>query len=264
MMMLSPHMEILASIETGSRVTQLIAVHGCVHHLTNQDKIDRQWLDELRLLTTLWAAVQPVSNAAFSCISFADLLLSGGKGVERKRDGSPGNEGVPYVARQVLRYISDSGCRSRIRERIADHIGSSRSVVVAHSLGSVAAYEALCSMSTHNVHTLITLGSPLGLRRMFFNNLQSPMTAGRHSWPFPLAQWINISHPRDVVSYVSRLRPLFGNGHQVKDVVLHDGPRPHSLRSYLSASETRSAVAEALYAVAQSAVGVHQEVPGRR
>jgi hypothetical protein len=95
------------------------------------------------------------------------------------------------------------------------------------------------------VHTLVTIGAPIGVRPLFFDQLRSPMVNGCRSWPAPLVRWVNIAHPRDRVTAVRHLRPLFGNGAQVEDIILHpvaDGPHPHSLWSYLAAYETRSAI----------------------
>ena len=44
-------------------------------------------------------------------------------------------------------------------------------VIVAHSLGSVVAYEALCAHPEWPVRNLVTLGSPLGIRNLIFDQL---------------------------------------------------------------------------------------------
>lgn len=227
-------------------MARLIAVHGCADRRMLPDQLNGLWFGEL--CRSLSAFGRSVSSNDFACVSFADLLVAA-SGLARGERVSPGNAELLNAALQVCRYISDSSCRRKVRERVADRIGQARAVVIAHSLGSVAAYEALCIMPAHNVHTLITLGSPIGIRQMFFNNLQSRIVAGRRSWPSPLVRWVNISHSRDPVPFVKHLSPLFGNGCQIEDIILPARSCRHSFRSYLSAPVTRRVVAEALYGV---------------
>jgi hypothetical protein len=224
---------------------RLIAVPGCAYSRVQQEELSNFWHTGLLRATSLTSA-SPVCDIDFACVSFADLLVPPRVADQGKYLGL-GNNGLLYVARQVCNYISDSACRRAIQDRVTGRIGAVSTVIVAHSLGSVAAYEALSAMPAHNVYTLITLGSPLGLRHMFFNRLRTPTVAGRHSWPAPLAQWVNISFSRDPVAFVNRLSPLFGNGRQITDIILRGRSNSHSLQSYLAAPETCSVVASALH-----------------
>lgn len=227
-------------------MARIIAVHGCTDREAFSGQLDSLWLGEL--CHALAAYGKSISSSDFTCVSFADLLGTSARLLQRHRT-APGNTGLLRGAAQVCRYISDSSCRKKMRERVADRINQGPSVVIAHSLGSVAAYEALCIMPEHNVHTLITLGSPLGIRQMFFNKLQSRIDAGRHSWPVPLARWVNISYSRDIVPFVKQLSPLFGTGCQIEDIILPVRSFRHTFRAYLSAPVTRRVVADALYGV---------------
>ena len=47
--------------------------------------------------------------------------------------------------KQVHRYFTDTALRTRIRHAVADKLWDDTRVVVAHSLGTVVAYEVLCS-----------------------------------------------------------------------------------------------------------------------
>ncbi|MFD8967973.1 hypothetical protein ACFV0C_23770 [Streptomyces sp. NPDC059568] len=58
-------------------------------------------------------------------------------------------------------------------------------VIVAHSLGSVIAYEALCAHPDWPDLTLVTLGSPLAVRGVVFDRLAPPPPAGRPAGPCP-------------------------------------------------------------------------------
>jgi pimeloyl-ACP methyl ester carboxylesterase len=116
-----------------------------------------------------------------------------------------------FDLKQVRRYLTDSALREAARDRVRALIGPDTTVVVAHSLGTVVAYEALCSLPGHPVRELVTLGSPLGIRNLIFDGLLPPPTAGLASWPdTPATRWTNIADARDVVALVEDLRPRFG------------------------------------------------------
>ena len=73
--------------------------------------------------------------------------------------------------KQVSTYFTDLGTRRNVQQRVLDAITPETTVVVAHSLGSVVAYESLCAAGNTSVTTLVTLGSPLGLRNLVFDRL---------------------------------------------------------------------------------------------
>jgi WD40 repeat protein len=105
-------------------------------------------------------------------------------------DGPSGDESVPLMQRatsrlmnskffagmterslfgdlaELRRFLHEPDLRQAARERVAQAIGPDTRVVIAHSLGSVVAYEALCAHPELNVRMFITLGSPLGVRNL--------------------------------------------------------------------------------------------------
>lgn len=144
-----------------------------------------------------------------------------------------------FDLKQVRRYLTDPSLRAEARGRVEAAIGPDTRVVVAHSLGSVVAYEALCARAgDHQVRALVTLGSPLGMR-MVFDRLR-PEPGG---WP-GVPRWTNIADEGDVVAAVKDLSLLFGTG--VAGKVVHNGSHAHDATSYLTAKETGRAVAEGL------------------
>ncbi|MFC4906656.1 alpha/beta fold hydrolase [Actinomadura gamaensis] len=145
----------------------------------------------------------------------------------------------PSLTRQIASYVLDRDVRDRVRDRVLHALGPDTRVVVGHSLGSVAAYEALCALQ-HQVSVFITLGSPLGFRRAIFDRLTS------HDWPGELGRWVNVADRKDPVAMRRRLRPLFGDGTQVEDLVVNNGPQPHAMRSYLKADAVRSVISQAM------------------
>jgi hypothetical protein len=149
--------------------------------------------------------------------------------------------GLVFDLKQVRRYLTDEELRAAARGRVTEAIGPDTRVVVAHSLGSVVAYEALCALPGHQVRALVTLGSPLGMR-MVFDRLRPEPGA----WPGDAAtlRWTNVVDDGDVVAAVKDLSLFFGAG--VGGTVVHNGSHAHDATLYLTAKETGEAVAEAL------------------
>ncbi|MFF7166463.1 hypothetical protein ACFZBP_34675 [Streptomyces sp. NPDC008086] len=151
--------------------------------------------------------------------------------------------GLVFDLKQVRRYLTDDGLRAAARRRVEEAIGPDTRVVVAHSLGSVVAYEALCALPGHRVRALVTLGSPLGMR-MVYDRLR-PEPGG---WPGTTA-WTNVVDEGDVVAAVKDLSLFFGTGvtgEGVTGKVVHNGSHAHDATLYLTARETGQAVAEGL------------------
>ncbi|MDT0331444.1 hypothetical protein [Nocardiopsis lambiniae] len=150
-----------------------------------------------------------------------------------------------FDLKQVSRYLSDTDLRQSARKRILERITPDTQVVIAHSLGSVVAYEALCSIPDHSVRALVTLGSPLGLRLIFDRLDPAPNPQG--AWPsgaWPGFAWTNVADPGDVVAVVADLKPQFGS--QVSSVQVHNGPHAHKVVNYLTDAATGNAIANNL------------------
>jgi hypothetical protein len=147
-------------------------------------------------------------------------------------------------ARQVRRYLTEAQTRQAVRQRISASVTPDTRVIVAHSLGSIVAYEALCANPQWSGISFVTLGSPLGIRNLVFDRLEPRPADGKGHWPQSVTRWTNIADRGDVVSLVKELVPLFGD--RVTDVLIHNGAKAHDVRPYLTAKETGHAVAEGL------------------
>ncbi|MFB6838957.1 hypothetical protein [Streptomyces sp. NPDC056361] len=148
--------------------------------------------------------------------------------------------------KQVRRYFTEPDLRAAIRARAAELITPETRVVVGHSLGSVVAYEVLCALPPERPPlTLVTLGSPLGLAGLVFDRLEpAPKPGGTGVWPTVVDQWTNLADNGDAVALVRELAPRFGPG--VVDVAVDNGAQMHSMRAYLTAVETGTAIAAGL------------------
>ncbi|MEU7607189.1 hypothetical protein [Streptomyces sp. NPDC041003] len=148
-----------------------------------------------------------------------------------------------FDLKQVASYLEDAAVRGEAAERVWKAIGEDTQVVVAHSLGSVVAYEALSAMRGHRIRALVTLGSPLGIRNLIFERLRPEPGA----WPGGEdLVWTNVVDSGDIVALVKDLRPAFGDRLCVVEVA--NGAHAHSAASYLTDGLTGAAVAGGLVA----------------
>ncbi|WP_406353695.1 GPI inositol-deacylase [Streptomyces sp. NBC_01635] len=150
-----------------------------------------------------------------------------------------------FDLKQVVRYLAEPELRAAARDRVRQMIGADTRVVVAHSLGSLVAYEALCSIPEHDVRSLVTLGSPLGIPNLIFDRVDPAPRRGVGRWPGnpSSTSWTNVADARDVVALVKDLRPCFG-----LDVACHlvsNGSHVHDVTHYLTKKETGAAIAVA-------------------
>ncbi|MER7051262.1 hypothetical protein [Streptomyces sp. NPDC000351] len=151
-----------------------------------------------------------------------------------------------FDLKQVVRYFAEPDVRAAARDRVRAMVGEDTRVVVAHSLGSLVAYEALCSMPEHKVTSFVTLGSPLGIPNLIFDRVDPAPERGVGRWPGKPSStaWTNVADARDVVALVKDLRPRFG-----PDVTCHlvpNGSHVHDSTHYLTKKETGVAIAAAL------------------
>jgi len=147
-------------------------------------------------------------------------------------------------ARQVRRYFTDPDVRGAVQERFLAALTERTEVVVAHSLGSVVAYEVLCAHPESADVVLVTLGSPLAVHGLVLDRLVPAPRDGRARWPAPVKHWTNIADRGDVVALTKELAPVFGD--RVIDLLVHNGAKAHDVRPYLTARETGRAIASAL------------------
>lgn len=157
--------------------------------------------------------------------------------------------------KQVRAYLTDQQVREQARARVMVQIGEDTRVVVAHSLGSVVAYEALCALPGHRVRALVTIGSPLGIPHLVVHRLQptpvpAPDSKGkgkavRGAWPGgEQLEWTNLADAGDVVALVKDLRPAFGE--RVRSATVSNGAHAHDATAYLTDALCGRAIADGL------------------
>ena len=100
---------------------------------------------------------------------------------------------------EVLRYFADTRARTAAIEGLADAIGRVKpQILIAHSLGSVVAYEALWAHFDCLVDVFLTLGSPLAMPDVVYDRLAEH--AGPRGSPPGVRRWINIADYGDIIA----------------------------------------------------------------
>lgn len=149
-----------------------------------------------------------------------------------------------YDLKQVRRYLHEPDVRREAQASVARAIKPDTRVVIGHSLGSVIAYEALCAHPEWPVSVFVTIGSPLGIRNLIFEELDPTPQCGTGVWPAGIKQWMNIADSGDVVALVKELGSCFGP--QVSDHLVDNGASAHDATRYLTTRELGDAVAVGL------------------
>jgi hypothetical protein len=150
---------------------------------------------------------------------------------------------------------AEDGAFFQMQARFESVLDRDTRVVIAHSLGSVVAYEGLCR-NPHNVDTLITIGSPIATPHLILEPMKERLgrllnhpTELPPPWP-GVRQWLNFYAPADVWCVpVKSLAPIFGE--PVRDIEVvhgnpHDFERTHKLTTYLKHEEIGHEIARVL------------------
>jgi hypothetical protein len=146
--------------------------------------------------------------------------------------------------KQVRRFLDEPEVRRAACASIERAITSDTTVIIAHSLGSVVAYEALCANPSWPVRTFVTMGSPLGISNLIFEKLQPCPKGCEGIWPQGIVRWFNIADKGDVVALVKQLGMRFGP--HVVDRLIDNGAKAHDATRYLTSKEFGDAVASGL------------------
>jgi hypothetical protein len=132
---------------------------------------------------------------------------------------------------QVTKYLTDDAIRRTVQERISRLVTANTRVIIGHSLGSIAAYEAAHCLR-QPLPLLLTLGSPLGLRSIVYDRLQPPA-----NFPVQVRRWVNIADKNDLIAAEPLLEPQFSNnipeGANFVSGWVDNEDDPHSAEHYL-------------------------------
>jgi hypothetical protein len=149
---------------------------------------------------------------------------------------------ISSFCREVHCYLASPSRRRACQDVVLDLISEIHpNVLIAHSLGSVVAYEALHRLNSNfHIPLLVTVGSPLGLSGAVFEFLEPKPVDDVGLRPAAVGSWINISDPGDVVALPARLGDKFAvDIHEEAHIGLFNF---HSMNGYLSCGLVSAAI----------------------
>lgn len=157
---------------------------------------------------------------------------------------------VAVFLREVRTYFRRRAAREAARAEVATAIRRTGArIVLAHSLGSVVVHEALAADPDLEIDLLITMGSPLGIRRLVRDRLE-PAGCQRDRLP-NVARWVNVADPGDLCAIPRWLGKTFvGVDEDIEtpvhafkfhdaDLYLRTGPVTARLRERLAHQDRR-------------------------
>lgn len=230
-------------------------IHGAYNELWGPHELAARWIPALQ--DGLWHAGRTIDPAEVSVCFYGDLFRrdpehgdsqtwDGTKaGVEDALTEALGEDALSALTtiagrqtyeRTVDMFTSlatDPSLAQRVRQRLLDQLHDT-DVLVAHSLGTVIAHEALVAHPELSVGTLVTLGSPLG----------TPPFMTQGEWPGSTSRWVNVVALTDPVTRPGRIPERFGS--KVEERLVDNGHRAHHPEPYLNSRAVGEVVAEAL------------------
>ncbi len=253
-------------------------VHGAFHEMWGPFRLGVRWAPSM--MDGLWAAGVDVAGFQLPqvegtlCVAFwGDLVRPAPRPAEDVLAGvgddaahgitelasqfeSDGPKALDGVAKQMAvetnrrsmellaRYFTDPEVKARIHGRLDHHLGPDTKVVVAHSMGTVLAYQVLAARDDLELD-LITLGSPLGTPGLVLDQLEPKPVDGKGVWPAAVRRWTNVAAEGDLATMAApQLAPVFGDA--LEDAYVFNGRHPHDIEPYLNSAATGAALARAL------------------
>ncbi|MEE1805556.1 MULTISPECIES: hypothetical protein [Streptomyces] len=176
----------------------------------------------VRLVVAMLGRLGPIARSGFAALSSTGVFHLG----------------------QVAAYLDDESVREGAIESVLSRVTGDTKAVIAHSLGTVVAYEALHRLD-RPLPLLVTFGSPLGLRSVIRERLRpQPLRT-----PDQLKRWVNIADRDDYIVSTLRLRTLFPETDDVLErthMVKNANGNPHAALEYLKHWETVAPLAQVL------------------
>lgn len=133
------------------------------------------------------------------------------------------------------------GFKARMRRVVRDALAGIEGpvIIVAHSLGSIIAYDVLreAGASSPDVPLFVTVGSPLAVTEVQ-DLVERPLEV-----PSGVGAWRNVSDARDLVAMDHTIRPEYAPAVRCTDfLVTNDSGTHHGIRQYLRTVPVRQPI----------------------
>ncbi len=143
---------------------------------------------------------------------------------------------------QANAYLANETIRREAQARVVAAITPETQVVLAHSLGTVVAYETLRSHPELPVTDFVTIGCPLG-RPLVHDAMDRAPDGTLACWPGSVRTWTNIADADDPAAAMSLVGRFDGT---VTEFAVDNGHRVHDPEPYLNNRWTGAAIAQGL------------------
>ena len=245
-------------------MARIVQVHGAYNELWGPHELKARWLPALR--DGLWHHGVEITDDDVAVCFYGDLFRrqpgsEADERIEQSRAGIAdslsqlaGGDAIKALGQaasdaafdrtvdMVTIMATTPDLRDQMRARAEPLVTGETRVIVAHSLGTLLSYMALCRHPQWPVQTLVTLGSPLA-SPMIFEHLDPLPVDGKGQWPGSIDRWVNVRALGDKAAAVS-LQEKFGD--RVEEFLVDNGHRAHDPEPYLNAYPTGAAIAAAL------------------
>lgn len=155
-----------------------------------------------------------------------------------------------YLVKDLHTYLH-GGKRAPIRDKLTRAVNAIDSqdpvILIAHSMGSIIALDALINADIRNITHFVTIGSPIGMR--IIQQQVGANDAGKAVLASRVTEWSNLYDPLDKIAIDIDLADDFGGG--VQDIgitntfVTKSGDRnPHKSYGYLNSDAMNTIVAK--------------------
>lgn len=189
-------------------------------------------------------------NPDTSMAYYADVLHPGDeKGLADDISIKITDEFTKALTPDVNKYLFNEKIRSEIQYRLVKLLDELEEpvMVLSHSLGTIVAYEVLCSYEMKlNVPLFITVGSPLGIDPLQAK-LRQNLGVRQLTKPWCVKKWYNFADPLDIVAADKSLcDDYFGS--KIKDQLVKNqspgvpGIESHNILGYLKTKEIKHTV----------------------
>jgi pimeloyl-ACP methyl ester carboxylesterase len=247
-------------------MARIVLVHGAFNELWGPHELKSRWLPALR--DGLWHHGVEIADDDVAVCFYGDLFrrtpgTEADVQFEQTRAGiadslskMAGADAIAALGQAasdaafdrtvdlVTTMATTPDLRDQVRGRAEPLITDETRVIVAHSLGTIVSYMALCNHPQWPIRTFVTLGSPLA-SPMVFDSLDPTPVDGKGQWPGSIERWVNVRAVGDKAASVS-LTERFGD--RVEECMVDNGHRAHDPEPYLNSSATGAAIADALAA----------------
>ena len=227
------------SVEQHLEQTSLESEIAAINEKPQQQKVLMKLLDRVDAHTAPASGAVRMSGVRGFILPLPESLR---RWITRKLTRAFARDVNDYLFVPERRTLMKTSLRARLE------VGGGPFVVIAHSQGTMIAYDVLSEMPNLDIELFVTIGSPLGIQEVQ-DQLQKFTGKKKLEVPKCVKRWINVYDDRDPVAADEELANDYVPKNFITDLEVSnlDSPaHPHSGTGYLGTDEVRTPVHEAV------------------